>query len=268
VTEADVNDVTEGPLLLRREGTTAVLTLNRPEARNALDGGVLGLLSRACASLAADASVLALVVTGAGAQAFCAGADIRHMRLMSANDGRRWAHAGHDTFQQIEDLPKPVIAAINGVVLGGGCELALACDFRIMADSASIGQPEIKLGLIPGWGGTQRLPRLVGLTLAKELVLTGRLLTAAEALHAGLVNQLAPAAEVLPRALAFAAQFAALPPIAVAAAKRAMHLGRDLPLGEANGVEVEAFAQVFGSSDRDEGIAAFLEKRPPEFRGR
>jgi enoyl-CoA hydratase len=266
--EADVNDVREGPLLLRREGVTAVLTLNRPEARNALDGSVLRLLERACASAAADAGVRAVVLTGAGERAFCAGADIRHMRSLATDAGRPWARAGHDTFQQLEDLPKPVIAAINGVALGGGCELALACDFRIMADSAAIGQPEIKLGLIPGWGGTQRLPRLVGLTLAKELVLTGRLLTAAEALHAGLANQVAPAAEVLARALDFAAQFATLPPIAVAAAKRAMHLGRDLPLAEANGVEVETFAQVFGSADKDEGIAAFLEKRPPVFRGR
>jgi enoyl-CoA hydratase len=267
VMEADVQELTEGPLLLRREGTTAVLTLNRPEARNALDGGVLRLLERACAS-AADAGVRAVVVTGAGERAICAGADIRHMRSLPSDAGRHWARVGHEAFQHLEDLPKPVIAAINGVALGGGCELALACDFRIMADSASIGQPEIKIGLIPGWGGTQRLPRLLGPTLAKELVLTGRLLTAAEALHGGLINQVAPAAEVLSRALDFAAQFATLPPVAVAAAKRAMHLGRDLPLAEANGVEVEMFAQVFASLDKDEGIAAFLEKRPPVFRGR
>ncbi|HEX2037190.1 MAG TPA: enoyl-CoA hydratase/isomerase family protein, partial [Chloroflexota bacterium] len=172
---------TSGPLLIHQEATTALLTLNRPEARNALDESLLGLLRDALEEAATDTTVRAVVVTGAGERAFCAGADIRHMQTMKSEDARRWAQLGHDVFLTIENLPKPVIAAINGLALGGGCELALACDLRVMSDTAQLGQPEIKLGLIPGWGGTQRVFRLAGLTLAKELVMTGRLLGAEEA---------------------------------------------------------------------------------------
>ncbi len=263
-----MNEVTEGPLLIRRDGSTAVLTLNRPDARNALDADLLHRLAAALAGLGESDAVRAVVITGAGDRAFCAGADIRQMRGMTADDGRRWSQLGHQVFQQLEDLPLPVIAAINGAAVGGGCELALACDFRFMAEGAVIGQPEIKLGMLPGWGGTQRLPRLIGLARAKELVLTGRLMDAQEAERAGLINAVTPSGQTLARALEFAAQFASLPPLAVRFAKRAMNLGRDLSLREASGVEIEAFAQCFATEDRVEGLAAFLEKRPPQFRGR
>ncbi|MBI3972774.1 MAG: enoyl-CoA hydratase/isomerase family protein [Chloroflexi bacterium] len=262
-----MKEVTEGSLLIRREGATAVLTLNRPQALNALNEEVLNLLREALGAAAQDSMLRCLVITGAGERAFCAGADIRQMRTMSVDDGRRWAQLGHDVFQQVEGVRLPAIAAINGLALGGGCELALACDFRVIADEAQIGQPEIRLGLIPGWGGTQRLPRLIGVTRAAEMVLTGRSIGAADAVRFGLANGAVPRELLLGHALEFAAQFATLPPLAVSYAKRAMHLGRDLPLREANGVEIDLFSQCFGTADKDEGIAAFLEKRAPRFRG-
>ena len=257
----------EGPLLVRQEGTTAVLTLNRPAARNALDAEVLGRLRDAAAAAAEDETVRAVVITGAGERAFCAGADIRAMRTMDADDARRWTELGHDVFRAVESLPKPAIAALNGSAFGGGCELALACDFRIMAESAQLGQPEIKLGIIPGWGGTQRLPRLAGMTVAKEMVLTGRAIDAATALGAGLVNRVVADADVLPAALALAAEFATLPPLAVTYAKQALNVGRDLDLQGALALEINLFVHAFATEDRVEGMAAFLEKRQPRFRG-
>lgn len=257
----------DGPLLVRVEQSTAILTLNRPEARNALNEPLLHAVDEAALDAAADPAVRALVIVGAGDRAFCAGADIRHMQGLDAEGGRRWGRLGHDVFQHLEALPIPTIAAINGVAAGGGCELALACDFRFLVAGAQMGQPEIKLGLIPGWGGTQRLPRLVGMARASELVLTGRTVDAPEAAAMGLVNEVVEG-DVLARALAFAAQFAALPPLSVRYAKRAMQVGRDLPLTEASSVEVDAFSRCFETDDKTEGLAAFLEKRRPQFRGR
>ena len=178
-----------------------MLTLNRPEARNALNAEVLRLLRLVAAEAGADETVRAVVITGAGERAFCAGADIRGMSEMSAAGAREWAGLGHAVFRSLELLPKPVIAAVNGTAVGGGLELALACDLRVLAESARLGQPEIKLGMIPGWGGTQRLPRLAGMTLAREMVLTGELVGAEQALRAGLVNRVVPAPDVLPTAL-------------------------------------------------------------------
>lgn len=263
-----MDELTDGPLLARREGATLLVTINRPEARNALNEDVLGRLRAMLDAVVLDPDLRAVVFTGAGERAFCAGADIRHMQGMSREDGREWARLGHDVFEAVEDLPLPTVAAINGAALGGGCELTLACDYRVMADTALIGQPEIKLGLIPGWGGTQRLPRLIGPAAAKDLVLTGRLAKAEEALRLGLVNRVAPAGAVLDEALAYAAQFAGAPPVAVAFAKRAIRLGAGLDLPEANALEVTLFTECFGTDDRHEGIAAFLEKRPPAFKGK
>lgn len=262
-----MEQLSEGHLLVRREGATAVLTLNRPEARNALDEHGLRLLRETLAGADADPAVRAVLITGAGERAFCAGADIRQMQTMTPEVARRWASLGHEVFQGIEDLGKPVIVAINGVAVGGGCELALAGDFRFMAEGAQLGQPEIKLGLIPGWGGTQRLPRLIGLALAKELILTGRLMGSAEALAAGLVGQVVPGEHVLSRALEFAAQFAALPPVAVQYAKRAMNVGRNLDARAADALEANLFALCFATDDKTEGLAAFTEKRPAAFKG-
>lgn len=253
---------------MRLDESTAIFTLNRPEQRNALDRDLFAVLRAAIAETASDPAVRALVIVGAGDRAFCAGADVRAMRSMGVEAAREWSLLGHAAFQALEDLPKPVIAAINGVALGGGCELALACDFRFMAETAQLGQPEIKLGLIPGWGGTQRLPRIVGEALAKDLVLTGRLMAADEARRAGLINGIAESgASVLDLAVVFARQFAALPPLAVAAAKRAIDRGADLPLRESSVLESEQFGRLFGTKDGAEGIAAFLEKREAKFTG-
>ncbi|HEU5317615.1 MAG TPA: enoyl-CoA hydratase-related protein [Chloroflexota bacterium] len=260
---------TDGPLLVRMDDTTAVLTLNRPEQRNAFDGSLLRLLREVIDDLDRDDSVRAVVITGAGERAFCAGADIRHMQSMDVHRAREWGHLGHAAFGALEALRKPVIAAINGAALGGGCELTLACDFRFAAKGAVIGQPEIKLGLIPGWGGTQRLARVVGQALAKDLILTGRLMPADEALRVGLVGGVAPdPAATLELAMVYARQFASLPPLAVGFAKRAIDEGADLPLREGCALEVEYFGRAFATTDHDEGIAAFLDKRPPAFTGR
>jgi enoyl-CoA hydratase len=229
---------------------------------------LLRQLRAAAAAAAADETVRAVVITGSGDRAFCAGADIRGMREMSAPDARRWSELGHDVFRAIESLPKPTVAAINATAVGGGCELALACDFRVMAETAQLGQPEINLGLIPGWGGTQRLPRLAGTALAKEMVLTGRPVSAAVAERAGLLNRVVPADRVLPESLELAGRFAGLPPLAVAYAKQAINVGREMDLPGALALEVNLFAHAFATADRQEGLAAFLEKRPARFEGR
>jgi len=258
----------DGALLVRQEEHTAVLTLNRPEASNALDAELLGLLREAAVAASDDESVRAVVITGSGDRAFSAGADIRGMSAMGAHEARRWSELGHETFRAVASVSKPVIAAINGAAVGGGCELALACDLRVVGATARLGQPEIKLGLIPGWGGTQRLPRVVGMGLARDMVFTGRLVDAEEALRCGLANRVVPAGRVLSEALQLARDLAALPPLALAYAKQALNVGLDLDLSEALAVEVDFFARVFATDDRAEGLAAFLEKRPPAFAGR
>ena len=263
-----MKELLDGPLLVRHEESTVVITLNRPEQRNALNGEVFALLRETLAEACADTAVRALIVTGAGDRAFCAGADIRHMQAMSVDSAREWSLLGHAVFQALEDLPKPSIAAINGVALGGGCELALACDFRFMAETAQIGQPEIKLGLMPGWGGTQRLPRIVGHALAKDLILTGRLMRADEALRVRLVNGVADSGDsVLDIAHVYARQFASLPPLAVAAAKLAIDRGADVSLRDGCVLESEQFGRLFSTRDGAEGLAAFVEKREATFTG-
>jgi enoyl-CoA hydratase len=257
----------DGPLLVSRQDGTAVLTLNRPAARNALNAEVLRLLRLVAAEAGADETVRAVVITGAGERAFCAGADIRGMSEMSAAGAREWAGLGHAVFRSLELLPKPVIAAVNGTAVGGGLELALACDLRVLAENAQLGQPEIKLGMIPGWGGTQRLPRLAGMTLAREMVLTGELVGAEQALRAGLANRVVPAPDVLPTALTLAARFSALPPLALGYAKQALVGGQDGSLEDALALEVDLFVRAFATADRAEGLAAFLDKRSPAFKG-
>src|SRR5687768_17476843 len=181
----------EGPLLVRQTDSIAVFTLNRPDQRNALNEELLHLLRDAIAEARDDSTVRALVVTGAGDRAFCAGADIRQMQSMTVEQGREWSLLGHHVFDKLQDLPKPVLASINGVAVGGGLELALACDFRFAVEGAQLGQPEIKLGMLPGWGGTQRLPRLIGSGVARNLVLTGRLVSGVAAQRLGLVDAVA-----------------------------------------------------------------------------
>jgi len=246
----------------------ATLTIARPERLNALDRAVLGEIAWGLEVARDDVSVRCLIVTGAGDKAFVAGADISEMQAMTPEDARTFSELGHATFAAIEALPFPAIAAVNGFALGGGCELALACDFIYASDKAKLGQPEVKLGVIPGFGGTQRLARRVGIAHARELVYTGAMVDAAEALRIGLVNKVFPAAELLDRTLETARTIATMGPLAIRAAKRAMLDGEGRPLPDANALEIVAFASCFATEDQKEGMAAFLSRRPPAFQAR
>lgn len=218
-------------------------------------------------SLESDPEIRALVLTGAGDRAFTAGADINHMREATPLDARAYARRGHAVTNRLESFPKPVIAAVNGYALGGGCELALACDLRIAAANAIFGLPEPTLGIIPGAGGTQRLPRIVGLGRAKEMILTGARWDATRALEAGLVSRVVPLAELMPAARALADQVLALGPLAVKLAKAALNASSQMPLSAGLAFESTAQAITFESRDKMEGTTAFLEKRKPIFRG-
>ncbi|HEX5726603.1 MAG TPA: enoyl-CoA hydratase-related protein [Longimicrobiaceae bacterium] len=250
-----------------REGAVAILTIDRQEKRNALSGQVRAELIAALDALRGDDGVRVLVVTGAGEKAFVAGADIGEFAGRTPLE-QRAAMTGRRVFDEIAAYPKPVIAMINGFCLGGGCELALACDVRIAADTAKLGQPEINLGIIPGGGGTQRLPRVVGTGQAMRLVLSGEIVDAAEALRIGLVDVVHPAAELRERTLEFARAMAAKSPVALQAAKSAVRAAAEMPLAAGLAYETELFVTCFGSDDKREGVAAFLEKRTPRFTGR
>ncbi len=250
-----------------RRGTTALLTLNRPEALNALDRATLGALRRSLAVVREDASVRALVLTGEG-RAFAAGADIAEMRGLSPAGAEAFSRLGHAAFADLEALPIPTIAAVNGFALGGGCELALACDWIYASEKARFGQPEVALGLIPGFGGTSRLVRRVGVAWAKELVLTGEPLQAAEALRIGLVNRVCAPDELLAAALASAESAARKGPLAVTLAKQVIQQGQDADIRTAHALEQNAFGLVFATEDHAEGMDAFLGKRDPKFSGR
>ncbi|HEX6533746.1 MAG TPA: enoyl-CoA hydratase-related protein [Gemmatimonadaceae bacterium] len=250
-----------------RHGRAALITIDRQEKRNALNGQVrcafLGAIDRA----ARDAEVRAVVVTGAGEKAFVAGADIGEFEGRTAVEQRR-VMQGPSIYEAVERLPKPVIAAVNGHCLGGGMELALACDIRVASVTARFGQPEVSLGIIPGGGGTQRLPRVVGLGAALRLVLTGEPIAADEALRLHLVEEVVEPGELLERALAIAERIASRSPVAVAAAKEATRAALSLPLAQGLELESALFQVCFASDDRAEGVRAFLEKRAPEFTGR
>ena len=246
-----------------RRGAAAVLTLNRPKALNALDVDTLEALSEAIDAVA-DTPARALVLTGEG-RAFAAGADIAAMGQMSPGEAERFSRLGHATFEALEALEIPTLAAVNGFALGGGCELACACDWIYASGAARFGQPEVGLGLIPGFGGTSRLLRRVGIAWAKELVLTGEPIPADVALRIGLANRVFEPEALLPAALEAAESVAKRGPLAVAAAKRVMQEGQGADVRTAHALEQQAFGLVFASRDRDEGIAAFLEKRAPDF---
>jgi enoyl-CoA hydratase len=211
--------------------------------------------------------VRAIIVTGAGDRAFIAGADIAEMKDKSPSEALAFARLGQAVCSAIEAAPQPVIAAINGYALGGGCEIALACDIRLASETAVLGQPEVALGVPPGWGGTQRLPRVIGPGLARELIYTGRRVGAEEALRIGLVNAVYPPAELLERARALAAEIARNAPVAVRLSKEAIRRGLDVDLAAGLALEAQAFALAFSTADQREGMSAFLEKRSPEFRG-
>ena len=254
-------------LLVERDGAVAILTINRPTVLNALNTQTVDELRRAMLELKADATARAIIVTGAGPKSFVAGADINELAVLSPTAGREHALVGQHVFDVIENLGKPVIAAINGFALGGGCELAMACTLRIAADSARLGQPEIALGLIPGYAGTQRLPRLVGTGRAMEMLLTGAHVGADEALRIGLVHRVVPAADLMTEARKLATQLAANAPVAMRYIINAVHKGVEMPFAEACQYEATLFGLVASTDDMREGTAAFLEKRKPVFKG-
>jgi enoyl-CoA hydratase len=248
------------------EGPVAVITIDRPKALNALNRQVLTELEQAVGQVSADGALRALIITGGGEKAFVAGADIAEMAAMTAAEALSFGELGHRVLDSLEALSIPVIAAVNGFALGGGCELALACDFIYASEKAKFGLPEVTLAVIPGFGGTQRLTRIVGRARAKEMIFTGDLIDAAKAKELGLALDVLPAAELLAHAKKIAATIAKRGPLAVTRAKRAVDGGADVSLRAGNQLEREAFAALFGTADQKEGMAAFLAKRPAEFK--
>jgi enoyl-CoA hydratase len=259
---------THETIKLDKDGAVVTITLNRPDKLNALNEALLGEVSQALSELEKDASVLALILTGAGDKAFAAGADIGAMTEMSPARARAFAEMGHGIGARLEGARFPVLGAVNGFALGGGCEIALACDFLYASDKARFGQPEVNLGVIPGFGGTQRLARRVGIGRARELCYTGDMIGADEALRIGLVNAVVPHAELLEKTRATAKKIAAKGPLAVAQCKRVLYRGEGLTLAAACELEAQAFAGLFGSHDQREGMKAFLEKRAAKFEGK
>ena len=255
-------------LLVDVSGRIATVTINRPKSLNALNPATVRELSAALEEISRRDDVGVVLLTGAGEKAFVAGADISEMRDFTPVQALEFALFGQGVLERIERSPKPVIGVINGYALGGGCELAMACDILIAADTARFGQPEVNLGIIPGYGGTQRLPRLVGRNLAKELVLTGEMISAQRAYEIGLVNRVVPQADLMNAAREIAGKILSKGPVAVKTAKMAMNRGLDLDLGNACALEANAFAVSFSTEDRAEGMTAFLEKRKAEFKGR
>jgi enoyl-CoA hydratase/carnithine racemase len=255
-------------LLVEREPRIAILTIQRPQRLNALDERTLDEIREAFLSFQDDDQIHCVILTGAGEKAFVAGADINELARDTPDAARRRALKGQRVFDLIEGLGKPVIAAVNGFALGGGCELAMACTLRIAADSARFGQPEINLGIIPGFAGTQRLVRLVGKSKAMEMILVGAAITAQEALACGLINRVVPAADLIKTARALAMELATKPPVALRYAMDAINRGADMPFAEACQLEASLFGLVTATEDMREGTAAFLEKRKPVFKGR
>jgi enoyl-CoA hydratase len=263
-----MTEQTPSSLIVQQEGAVAIVTVNRPKILNALSVAALDELHRAMRELQQDDAVRAVVITGAGEKAFIAGADINELAALTPTAGREHARRGQAVFDSIEQLGKPVIAAINGYALGGGLELAMACTLRIAADTARLGQPEINLGIIPGFAGTQRLARLIGPGRALEMLLSGEPVTAAEAHRLGLVNRVVPAAELMAESRRTASTLAAKAPLAVRYILEAVRRGIQLPLADAQAFEATLFGLAASTDDMREGTRAFLEKRQPEFRGR
>jgi enoyl-CoA hydratase len=258
------------PENIRSEKRDAILflTFDRPKVLNALNLATVAELGTIFNSVRNDDSIRAIIITGAGEKAFVAGADISELAELDSRNGKEAALRGQAVFTAVEECGKPVIAAINGFALGGGCELALACSLRIASENAKLGQPEVKLGLIAGYGGTQRLPRLVGKGAALHLLLTGEIISAQEALRIGLVNEVVSAGRLLPRAEEIARAIIAVAPIAVRETLNAVNRGYDLPLAEGLAVEATLFGECCGTEDKAEGTHAFLEKRAAAWKGR
>ncbi len=262
-----MTSMTTSPILTERRGHVALITLNRPDAMNACNQALLASLREALDTLRFDPEVRVILVTGAGEKAFCAGADLKERAGMTPMEVKRFIVTIRDTFSLLEAMGKPVIAAINGVALGGGTELALACDIRIAAETAVLGLTETGLGIIPGAGGTQRLPRLVGKGKAKELIFTARRLCAAEAHAIGMLEQVVPPGDLLETALQMAERIAENGPLAVEQAKYAINAGMETDLATGLVLESRCYDVIIPTQDRLEGLAAFREKRKPQYRG-
>ena len=255
-------------LLLEVENGIGIVTINRPKALNALNAATIYELDRMFTELETDDRVKVVILTGSGDKSFVAGADITEMQNMSAVEGRAWGRLAQAVFNKIENISKPVIAAVNGYALGGGCEIAMACDIRIASEKAKFGQPEVSLGIPPGFGGTQRLPRLVGRGRAKELLFTGDMIDAAEAYRIGLANKITAPEELLAAAKTMAQKIMSRAPIAVQVCKAAVNVGLDVDLASGVAYEAEVFGLCFATGDQKEGMAAFVEKRKPGFTGK
>ncbi|MFZ5944482.1 MAG: enoyl-CoA hydratase-related protein [Bacillota bacterium] len=259
---SDYNNI----LIIISEGILT-LTINRPKALNALNTETLIEIRDAVKAAANNEEVQALIITGAGEKAFVAGADIAQMKDLNVLDGRNMTILGQEVFTEIENLPKPVIAAVNGFALGGGCEIAMACDIRIASEKAKFGQPEVNLGIIPGYGGTQRLPRLIGKGKAKYYIFTGEMMTAEQAFQFGLVDKVVAPEELINKAKEVAKTIMSKAPVAVMMAKKAINNGLDMDLDSGIAYEAEAYTTTFSTQDRVEGMTAFVEKRKPNFTG-
>src|SRR5579862_9027815 len=255
-------------ILLEKKNWIAYVTINRPKVLNALNSATIEELRSVFHELKSDDSVRVVILTGAGEKAFVAGADINELATQDAVSGKKYALRGQNVFNLIENLGKPVIACINGFALGGGCELALACTMRLASENAKLGQPEVKLGILPGYGGSQRLPRLVGKGVAMQHILTGEMITAQEALRIGLVNEVTAATDLIPRAEAIAAKIIANGPLAVQYAMEAVNKGVEMTLAEGLFLEATLFGVCCATEDKKEGTAAFLEKRAAKFEGK
>lgn len=251
-----------------KKNAIAYITVDRPKVLNALNMATMGELREAFTAAKNDADVRVVIFTGAGEKAFIAGADIGELNKQNPVEAKEYTHRGQAVLDLIENLGRPVIACINGFALGGGCEIAMACSMRLASENARLGQPEVKLGLIPGYGGTQRLPRLVGKGLAMQLVLAGEPITAQEAHRIGLVNEVVAQAELIPRAEAIANKIATNAPLAVQYAMEAVNKGMEMTLAEGLYLEAALFGLICATEDKNEGTKAFLEKRPAQFKGK
>ena len=255
-------------IIYSAENGIATITINRPKALNALNLATMTELKDVVAKIAVDPEVKVVIITGSGSTSFVAGADIVEMSTKNAGEGRGWGQVGQDTFTAIENLPQPVIAAINGFALGGGCELSCACDIRYASENAKFGQPEVGLGITPGFGGTQRLPRVVGRGYGKELIFTGGMIDAQEALRIGLVNKVVPQEELMDAAMGLAKKIAKNAPIAVQLSKAAINRGINCDVITGIAYEAEVFGLCFATEDQKEGMGAFVEKRKATFTGK
>ena len=255
-------------IVYEKRNPIAYITLNRPKVLNALNRATMGELRTAFEDARDDSAVRVVILTGSGEKAFVAGADINELNQLSPVEAKDYTHRGQAVFDLIENLGKPTIACINGFALGGGCELAMSCTMRLASENARLGQPEVKLGIIPGYGGTQRLPRLVGKGMAMQLNLTGEMISAQEALRIGLVNDVTAAAELIPRAEALAQKIAANAPLAIKYCMEAVNKGMEMTLAEGLFLEATLFAVSCATEDKKEGTSAFLEKRAPNFQGK